>query len=142
MKTLKRIVLWGLVVVVVLLVSVRIALPSVGVKVVNGVMADLLTVEGTLGDIDLGLFSGRVRIENLEIAQDPAFRPDLPAGTELPPMIRLDSLSADVSVASLATDQIVIEEVSLKGLELNIVRDTNGVMNIASMVSRYCDPHP
>lgn len=104
----------------------RMLLPVIIVGVVNGVLGRTLTSEFRLGNVDLSILGGSFKAESLEIQDDliDSERPLLRAGT----------FSADIKPLTLLGDQLVVEEVILSDVELNLFRDTNGVLNVTEVV--------
>ncbi len=125
-KRIRKFFLGLLIVLIVLGVVIRVALTPVAVAVVNNVLPKSLTVDAELGDIDLSLMAGTVRVKDFTIEQH--------EGDKGGPMVHLKSFFADIALTSLGSDEIVIQNIELDGLELNLVRDADGVMNIATIV--------
>lgn len=129
MKSRKRLIfrILGIVVlaVVVLLVVLRAALPSLGVAVANGKLPDLLTAEASIGAIDLALLRGRAGVRAIRIGQPPGFGDG--------DFLSLGNVSADVCMASLRRAPLTIEDVTVEDLAVHVVRDAEGRLNAASL---------
>ncbi len=69
-----------------------------------------LGVETTIGSVGLGLLAGELRLYDLEVAN--------PEGFDGPHIMKLRSGHVSVSILSLLSDTIEVEEVTLEGLEV------------------------
>jgi hypothetical protein len=112
-------------VVLVLVVVVLMVAPNVAVKVVNAKAGDFVNAEVSLKDIDLNLFRGYVELEGLVVGQ--------PEGFEGDPLLELPHAHVKLDVGSLMRQPIVISDIVVEGLSANIIKDTNGVMNVEKL---------
>jgi AsmA protein len=93
------------------------------------IQSDLETRLGrrvTLGDLHLSVFPLRFRVQSPAIGEDPHF------STETP-FIRAQELDVSVQLLPLLHKQVEIDSVDLKRPNLNLVRNTEGVWNFASL---------
>jgi hypothetical protein len=93
---------------------------------INRAMKDMLTEGGKLEAIDIGLLAGRVELNGLTV------NPPKDHGTD--PMLSMGNLVLDVVPTSLLSDVIVVEEVTLKGMSINLVRDKQGRLGLDKLV--------
>jgi len=114
--------LWiALGVVVVLLVGLRIALPSIARSQLEQHLSALLAGKVTVGDVDLWLAHGAVA------AKDVALRAD-DAAPDAPPLVAFERLSLDVSWLALFDRTARIEDVTLAGLLVHVDRLDDGAL--------------
>ena len=110
MRTLKRIIiLLFLVLVIVIAVSIS-YLGSIGKVAVEKVGSSALSVPVTLDKLDISALRGKVALKGLDIAN--------PEGFKTERLFKLASCSTDVSMKSLFDDTIVVNEVTVSGLEI------------------------
>jgi hypothetical protein len=76
--------------------------------------------------IDIGLLAGRVELNGLTV------NPPKDHGTD--PLLSMGNLVLDVVPTSLLSDVIVVEEVTLKGMSINLVRDKQGRLGLDKLV--------
>jgi hypothetical protein len=93
---------------------------------INRAMNDMLTEGGKLEAIDIGLLAGRVELNGLTV------NPPKDHGTD--PLLSMGNLVLDVVPTSLLSDVIVVEEVTLKGMSINLVRDKQGRLGLDKLV--------
>jgi hypothetical protein len=93
---------------------------------INRAMKDMLTEGGSLEAIDIGLLAGRVELNGLTV------NPPKDHGTD--PLLSMGNLVLDVVPTSLLSDVIVVEEVTLKGMSINLVRDKQGRLGLDKLV--------
>ena len=93
---------------------------------INQALERFLTEGGTLDAIDIQLKEGRVKFAGLTI--------NPPQGYGTYPLLSLDSVELDVDPISLFGDEIVVEQLALKGLSLILVRDKQGQLNLIKLV--------
>ncbi|MBT3297149.1 MAG: AsmA family protein [Verrucomicrobia bacterium] len=121
-----------LLVLVVLVVVLLMVLPNVVVKVVNSKAGDFVNAEVSLTDIDLNLLRGYVEIEGLRVGQ--------PEGFEGDDLLTLKHAHVKLDVGSLMNPPIIISDVRVDGLTANIIKDTNGVMNVEKLAKNPPEP--
>jgi uncharacterized protein involved in outer membrane biogenesis len=80
----------------------------------------------SLEAIDIGLLAGRVELNGLTV------NPPKDHGTD--PLLSMGNLVLDVVPTSLLSDVIVVEEVTLKGMSINLVRDKQGRLGLDKLV--------
>ncbi len=116
-------------IVVLLLIVLTVAILSVNTiahNQINGAMNDFLTEGGSLKAIDIGLLAGRVELNGLTV------NPPKDHGTD--PLLSMGNLVLDVVPTSLLSDVIVVEEVTLNGMSINLVRDKQGRLGLDKLV--------
>src|SRR5262245_7677251 len=85
----------------------RIAIETAGTRA--------LGVATTLDQLSIGVVSGNATLSGFQVAN--------PAGFESSYFLRLDSGSLDMSVRNVLNETIEIEQLSLTGIHLNLVRE-------------------
>jgi uncharacterized protein involved in outer membrane biogenesis len=88
-----------------------------------------------LGEMGLSLFPPRFRVQNLAIADDPRFSPDAP-------FIKAQELDVSVQLLPLLHKQIEIDSVSLQRPSVNLIKNSAGVWNFASLGHPAQSPQP
>ncbi|MEE4112697.1 MAG: AsmA family protein [Desulfobacteraceae bacterium] len=112
-----------------LLIFLAVAVLSINTiahKQINRAMKDVLTEGGSLEAIDIDLLAGRVELNDLTV------NPPKDHGTD--PLLSMGNLVLDVVPTSLLTDVIVVEEVTLTGMSINLVRDQKGRLGLDKLV--------
>jgi len=89
-------------------------------------MKDSLTEGGRLEAIDIGLLAGRVELSGLTV------NPPKDHGSD--PLLSMGNVVLAVVPTALLSDVIVVEEVTLKGMSINLVRDKRGRTGLAELV--------
>ncbi len=109
-RTIKRIILL-LFIIVVIGISVTMSyLGSIGRIAVEKVGTAALSVPVTLENLDISAFRGKVSLEGLNIAN--------PEGFKTERLFKLSSCSTDVAMKTLLDDTIVVNDVTISGLEV------------------------
>ena len=80
----------------------------------------------TLGDMHLNLFPPRFRVQNLGIADDPAF------GTEKP-FVQAQQLDVSVKLFPLLKGNVEIDSLDLQRPSVELIRNQQGVWNFSSV---------
>ncbi len=79
------------------------------------------------GNLSLSLFSGAVGVDDITIADDPAFSSS--------PFLQAKSLKAGVKLKPLIfSKEVRITEISLDGPSINLIRSAGGLWNFSSLV--------
>lgn len=125
MKKIVKIPLYVIVVLIVLVVAIRLVLPVAAVKIANRKLPEMLNTEASLGSLKLGLLSGYVAIRELRIAQ--------PEGFGEGDLLRVPELRVKISLSSLFSLPLTVEEVALTDWEVNVVKNRDGVMNVEKL---------
>jgi len=121
---LRKTLLW----IAAILIIIRIAIPIAGVIAVNRLLPGILGTECRIGHINLLLIRGRAAVGRIKIEQ--------PQGFEGEPLFKLKRISVNADLSSFKSDRTpTIESVTIKELSLNLIRNTDGTMNIASLGS-------
>lgn len=129
----KRCFPWGkislgiLALVVVIVVTVTLIISSIVNNQINQALENYLPEGGKLAATHIGLIGGQVEFEGLVI--------NPPQGYGAEPLFSLNSLTVDVDMTSLLGDEIVVEELALKGLSLKLMRDKEGQLNLVKLIS-------
>ncbi len=117
----------GLVVLLLIVLAVAtLSINTIAHNQINGAMKDFLTEGGSLEAIDIGLMAGRIELNGFTV--------NPPKGHGTDPLLSLGNLVLDVVPTSLLSDVIVVEELTLKGMSLNLVRDKQGRLGLAELV--------
>ncbi len=110
----------------VLVLLVLLLAPTIAVLVINGPVAGMLQADLHVADIDADLLAGSVSVEGLRVGQPPGFEGD--ALLEIPFLrVRLDT-------RSLLRAPLTVRDVRVDGLRARLVRDSNGVFNVAALM--------
>jgi hypothetical protein len=112
-----------------LLIVLAVAVLSINTiahKQINRAMKDFLTEGGSLEAIDIGLLAGRFELNGLTV------NPPKDHGTD--PLFSMGNLVLNVVPTSLLSDVIVVEEVTLKGMSINLVRNKQGRLGLDKLV--------
>lgn len=80
----------------------------------------------TLGDMHLGVFPPRFRVQDVSIADDPHFSPDAP-------FIKARELDVSVKLMPLLHKQIEVDSLHLDQPSVNLIKNPAGVWNFASL---------
>lgn len=115
-----------LVLLLIVLAVATLSINAIAHNQINGAMKDFLTEGGSLEAVDIGLMAGRVEFSGVTI--------NPPKGHGTDPLFSLGNLVLNVVPTSLFGDVIVVEEVTLKGLSLNLVRNKQGGLGLAKLV--------
>ena len=94
--------------------------------VVQSRLEQQLGREVTLGEMSLGLFPVRFRVEDTVIAEDPGF--DTTA-----PFVQAESLDVRVSLLSLIRGDVRVRSLELERPSVELVKDAGGVWNFSSL---------
>jgi len=112
--------------IVVVLLVIRIAIPIVGLTIANKILPDLLNTDASIGFVNMALLRGRVSSGEILIKQ--------PDGFEDGTLFSLGNVAINIDLPSLKNGPITVESIVIDDIELNIIRGTNGIMNLASLV--------
>ena len=113
MKRIKKIVAAVVVIIVVLIVAVFFWIDRLAKAGVEGGATYALGVDTQLDSMDVGVFSGSVAMADLNVAN--------PTGFESPHFLQLGEGRVSVSLGTLMEDKVVLSELTLSGLNLNLV---------------------
>jgi uncharacterized protein involved in outer membrane biogenesis len=117
--------------VVIIVMAVTLIINSVVSNQINQALETYLPEGGTLAAAHIGWIGGQVECEGLAI--------NPPKGYGGDPLFSLNSLEVDVDMTSLLGDEIVVEELALKGLSLMLMRDKEGQLNVVELISSISD---
>ena len=115
-----------LVLLLIVLAVATLSINTIANNQINGAMKDYLTEGGSLEAIDIGLMAGRIELSGMTV--------NPPKGHGTDPLLSLGNLILDVVPTSLLSDVIVVEELALKGMSLNLVRDKQGQLGLDKLV--------
>ena len=93
---------------------------------INKALNRYLVTGGKLEAVDVRLVNGSVALDGLTINSPPKYGPH--------PLMSMDHLKVDVDLLSLFSGKVVVEQVVLKGLSLNVVRDGNGRLSPMELI--------
>jgi hypothetical protein len=118
----------GAVVLLLIVLSVVIlSVDTIAHNQINRIMKNVLTEGGSLAAIDIGLLAGRVELNGLTV--------NPPKDHSTDPLLSMGNLVLDVVPTSLFSDVIVVEEVTLKKMSINLVRDKQGRWGLVQLVT-------
>jgi hypothetical protein len=120
-RTAGKVLLW----VVGILVVLRVLLSVGGVAITNRVLPGILGTAASIESADMGLLRGRVSVGGIQIFQ--------PLGFEGAPLFSLGTAAVNVSLPSLLNGPLTVESVMVDRLELNLIRNQDGLLNIAAL---------
>lgn len=100
---------------------------SIALNQINRVLTTYLIEGGSLKGIDIGLMAGRVELTGVTI--------NPPKGHGTDALLSVGNVVVDVVPTSLLSDVIVVEEVFLKGMSLNLVRDKQGRVGLTQLIN-------
>ncbi len=123
----KRIALKIFISIAMLLIVLRIAIPVAVVMVANKTLPGLLNTDVSIGFVNMLLLRGRVSTGDITIKQ--------PEGFEGDNLFSLGKVAVDLDMSSLKNGPIIIESIIIDDLELNIICNTNGSMNLKSLAN-------
>jgi len=127
--------LGALLLVVVTLTVLLLNIGTIARSQINKALDRYLVAGGNLGAVDVHLLEGRVALSSLVIHPPPGFEPH--------PLLFLKSIEVDVVPWALFKGKVVIENVAVKGLSLNIIRDKKGQLSpLELMVAQAPGPEP
>lgn len=87
----------------------------------------LTGVQITLDSFDTSLTKGTLHLKGLQVSNPPGFKQPL--------MVDLDELFVDVDLASLTSQEIVIEEIRVSGLDAAAEFDTGSRFNVTTLTN-------
>lgn len=121
-----RLLAAGVLLVLVLLVALHFLAPGIATRVANRQLPVRLGTNSSLDGVSLNLISGRAGVRGLRI--------DQPEGFEGDPLLTLDEASLRAPVLKvLSADPVVVDRIAISGLNLNLVSDTNQVVNVTKL---------
>ncbi|MFA6569279.1 MAG: AsmA family protein [Victivallales bacterium] len=121
-----RITVIFLTLIVVTGISVRIALPTVLVAIANKQLSKYLASPAKLKTVHLGLLDGRVTVQGLTVRQPDGFGDDL--------LLDLPEAKVKLSVRSLFSSPLTVDEVMVKDLTVHLIRDKDGKVNVTCLL--------
>ena len=113
-------------VLLVLGIAVRLALPPVATLIVNRLLPAYLAALASLGGIRFSLSRGLVEIRDLRIEQ--------PEGFGDGELLRVGRASVQVSLSSLLSPPLTIKSVLLEDAAANLVKDQAGSLNVSALI--------
>ena len=126
LRRILRVTAWIFAVILLLLAILVVFRDTVIKNSITGVGSWLTGVEITLEDFETSLSEGDVKITNLKIAN--------PKGYGKSHLVELGSFYLNIDLPSLLTDNIVIEEIDVNGLQLVAEFNRNGKFNAVELV--------
>ena len=79
-----------------------------------------------LGDMRLSVFPPRFRVQNLAIADDPAFNNDAP-------FVKAQELDVSVRLLPLFHKQVEVDSLELQRPSVNLIKNSSGIWNFVSL---------
>lgn len=116
-----KVLLW----VVGILVVLRIALGIGGVPIANRVLPGILGTAASIESVDMTLSRGKLSAAGITIYQ--------PAGFEGGPLFSLGEAKVDVDLRTVVSGPLTVESATVDRLELNLVRNQDGILNVAAL---------
>jgi len=125
-KRRKRVLLKKIAVGVLLLVLVTLTVLLLNINTIvrigtNKALNHYLVAGGEIEAVDIRVLEGRAALSGLIIHPPPGFEPH--------PLLALDRVDVDVAPWALLKGKVVIENLVVKGLSLNIIRDKKGQLS-------------
>jgi len=117
-----------LAVIVVVLVGIRISLNLYVAKIVNQQLAQRLETEASVGEVKISLLRGKVIVKNFVIKES--------LEGEQENLIAIGKLSVDVSLLSLLSDTIDIQNVTIKDTYINVVTPSKNFYNFMMVIPK------
>jgi hypothetical protein len=131
----RRIVLWVLVLLAVILTVLMLNVNTIARIQINKALNRYLVAGGNLASIDIHLLEGKVGLSGLVINPPPGFGPQ--------PVLSLETFEVDVEPLALLSREIAIEDLLVKGLVLTVLRDEEGRLSpLELMVLKAPSPGP
>ena len=131
----RRIVLWVLVLLAVILTVLMLNVNTIARIQINKALNRYLVAGGNLASIDIHLLEGKVGLSGLVINPPPGFG--------LQPVLSLETFEVDVEPLALLSREIVIEDLLVKGLVLTVLCDEEERLSpLELMVLRAPSPGP
>jgi len=101
-------------------------LNSIAHTQINRALNTFLIAGGMLDNVDIQLTTGQIDLSGLTINSPEAF------GTK--PLLKLNSLHLNLSLSTLLTDEIAIDELALENVSLTLVRNAQGDLSILNLI--------
>ena len=120
-RAIGKVLLWILGILVVL----RIALGVGGVPIANRVLPGILGTAASIESVDMTLSRGKLSAAGITIYQ--------PAGFEGRPLFSLGEANVDVDLRTIISGPLTVESAAIDRLELNLVRNQDGILNAAAL---------
>lgn len=114
MKKAKKFLIGGALAVIVLVAAALLGIDRIARVGVETAGTYALGVQTTLGSMDVGLFSGRVGMSALDVAN--------PEGFTSPHFLRMDDGRVAVTLGSLMSDRVKVPELTLRGINMSLER--------------------
>jgi hypothetical protein len=108
-----------------ILIVLRVAIPICTVAVANRLLPGLLGTAASIDLIDMVILRGRASTGGIMVYQPPGF--------DGPPLASLHQLTADIGIDSLFSSPLTIDTVTIDALQLNVIRNKDGVLNVESL---------
>ena len=116
----------GILAVLLLLVVLHFTISTIAVKVANKQLPDQLQTDAEVGNIDILLPLGKIGVQDLNISQ--------PEGFGDGSLLKMNTFKIVVPPGkAIAGKPIEIRNLHLDGLHLNLISDTNQVMNVTTL---------
>ena len=111
----------------IVLAVATLSINAIAHKQINRALKDFLREGGSVEAIDIGLIAGRIELTGVTV--------NPPKGHGTDPLLSLGDLVLDLVPSSLLSNVIVVDELALKGMSLNLVRDKQGRLGLAKLAT-------
>ncbi|MBX3728129.1 MAG: hypothetical protein KF858_03010 [Candidatus Sumerlaeia bacterium] len=125
MRLLRRIVVAVAAALVALAIAARMALPGVVRGQLERRLSEALAVPVTIGDVDLGLLTGRVALEDIAIANPPGHGED--------DLLTIRRVEARVPLIGLTADTLLVERIEIDGVRGRLARRSGQPSNLEAL---------
>ncbi|MEO8376168.1 MAG: AsmA family protein [Candidatus Sumerlaeota bacterium] len=126
LKWTRRLVLAFVLLIIIAVGIVRIMLPGIVKDQIEGNGSKLLKTEVTVGNVDVALLRGAVSVHDLKVKNYTGF-------TEAD-ALEIKDAGVNIAVGSLMTDTIVIDKISVNGMQANAEVTNDGKKNLQIMM--------
>ena len=128
MKRTRCIAIYAILVIAVLCVLGRISLPHIIPRVANPILSRQLGTDVEIAGVRLELLRGRAAIDTVTLAQPEGF-------TNAPPLMRITHPQGQLRLSQLFKMHAQIPKAQVETLEIHIVRNEDGVLNLQQMLA-------
>ena len=108
------------------LAAVNLFIDPIAHHQINRALDRFFTAGGRLEAIHIQLIKGHIDLDGLTI--------NTPGGYGTDPLLSLGKLALDVGLASLLKGDVIVEQLTLKGVSFVLVRDKKGQLSMAKLI--------
>jgi uncharacterized protein involved in outer membrane biogenesis len=127
MKKLKRIVIGLFVLILLVVVAIRIMLPRVAPNVASNALTKQMNTPVRVTKMNLGILRGKVGLDSFSIEQPNAF-------SNTVPLLKITNPQIDIEINHLFKSRLKIRTVTVDDIQLNIIRNADGIVNLQQLV--------